>query len=174
MWVTNGQRRCFFFSSRRRHTRCSRDWSSDVCSSDLFFKGYRLKNPVQVPVDRILAAGEVGLCEYIFRSLIPTRPRLIPWVLENRTLIELASYLLRARSRSKMGFYGSVNTLGLYCGRLNTSPDQLISDIVSYGFPHLARIDKHRAFLHNCLNETYDTCQYARKIAGYTANMPTL
>src|SRR5215813_8038531 len=25
----------FFFSSRRRHTRCGRDWSSDVCSSDL-------------------------------------------------------------------------------------------------------------------------------------------
>src|SRR5215475_4324496 len=24
----------FFFSSRRRHTRFSRDWSSDVCSSD--------------------------------------------------------------------------------------------------------------------------------------------
>src|SRR5207245_3569274 len=27
----------FFFSSRRRHTRCYRDWSSDVCSSDLSF-----------------------------------------------------------------------------------------------------------------------------------------
>src|SRR5690606_40917661 len=27
--------RFFFFSSRRRHTRFSRDWSSDVCSSDL-------------------------------------------------------------------------------------------------------------------------------------------
>src|SRR5699024_969993 len=26
---------CFFFSSRRRHTRSKRDWSSDVCSSDL-------------------------------------------------------------------------------------------------------------------------------------------
>src|SRR5690606_41170196 len=26
---------CFVFSSRRRHTRLSRDWSSDVCSSDL-------------------------------------------------------------------------------------------------------------------------------------------
>src|SRR5207245_5807766 len=25
----------FCFSSRRRHTRCYRDWSSDVCSSDL-------------------------------------------------------------------------------------------------------------------------------------------
>src|SRR5438067_11905781 len=27
----------FFFSSRRRHTSSKRDWSSDVCSSDLFF-----------------------------------------------------------------------------------------------------------------------------------------
>src|SRR3712207_9008056 len=28
-------RYCYFFSSRRRHTRYWRDWSSDVCSSDL-------------------------------------------------------------------------------------------------------------------------------------------
>src|SRR5437762_12378985 len=30
---------CFFFSSRRRHTRYIGDWSSDVCSSDLFTQG---------------------------------------------------------------------------------------------------------------------------------------
>src|SRR2546421_10875854 len=30
----------FFFSSRRRHTRSDRDWSSDVCSSDLANVGY--------------------------------------------------------------------------------------------------------------------------------------
>src|SRR5215208_8179037 len=29
-----GTANCFFFSSRRRHTRWPRDWSSDVCSSD--------------------------------------------------------------------------------------------------------------------------------------------
>src|SRR5690625_7195968 len=29
----------FFFSSRRRHTRWPRDWSSDVCSSDLGISG---------------------------------------------------------------------------------------------------------------------------------------
>src|SRR5256884_3253789 len=34
----------FFFSSRRRHTRCSRDWSSDVCSSDLVATDY-LRGP---------------------------------------------------------------------------------------------------------------------------------
>src|SRR5690606_3278205 len=35
---------CFFFSSRRRHTRFSRDWSSDVCSSDL----HALRQPVDL------------------------------------------------------------------------------------------------------------------------------
>src|SRR6266403_1041442 len=35
---------CFFFSSRRRHTRSLRDWSSDVCSSDLH-KGFSLITP---------------------------------------------------------------------------------------------------------------------------------
>src|SRR2546429_2786577 len=42
----------FFFSSRRRHTRCSRDWSSDVCSSDLkgdFGKIVATGKKVQVP-----------------------------------------------------------------------------------------------------------------------------
>src|SRR5436853_2594041 len=33
---------CFFFSSRRRHTRCLSDWSSDVCSSDLLSRDYAL------------------------------------------------------------------------------------------------------------------------------------
>ena len=34
-----GEELLFFFSSRRRHTRLRRDWSSDVCSSDLKRKG---------------------------------------------------------------------------------------------------------------------------------------
>src|SRR5207247_7753228 len=33
--ATPTPQRLFFFSSRRRHTRSTRDWSSDVCSSDL-------------------------------------------------------------------------------------------------------------------------------------------
>src|SRR5690349_25147394 len=34
----------FFFSSRRRHTRSLRDWSSDVCSSDLETRDERYRN----------------------------------------------------------------------------------------------------------------------------------
>src|SRR5690349_24239007 len=49
----------FFFSSRRRHTRSLRDWSSDVCSSDLHgLRGLRR------------GAGEVFLLQYDIRTLV--------------------------------------------------------------------------------------------------------
>src|SRR5206468_5593846 len=35
----------FFFSSRRRHTRSDRDWSSDVCSSDLTRRAHSAHHP---------------------------------------------------------------------------------------------------------------------------------
>src|SRR6185503_8936692 len=49
----------FFFSSRRRHTRCSRDWSSDVCSSDLSRSWGERKG--KKPIARILAAASAGV-----------------------------------------------------------------------------------------------------------------
>src|SRR5580700_8856835 len=44
----------FFFSSRRRHTRSLRDWSSDVCSSDLNAKGACI-GPVGSRVRNVMA-----------------------------------------------------------------------------------------------------------------------
>src|SRR3989442_13962827 len=63
----------FFFSSRRRHTRCGRDWSSDVCSSDLNF------SPQEG--NRAVAASNVGTrlvvtqCDYRISclSIVGTR-----------------------------------------------------------------------------------------------------
>src|SRR3712207_7716498 len=43
----------FFFSSRRRHTRYWRDWSSDVCSSDLRRRGRDGGVVHQLPVQRV-------------------------------------------------------------------------------------------------------------------------
>src|SRR5437867_7217234 len=50
----------FFFSSRRRHTRSYGDWSSDVCSSDLAGKVYRIGVEVSLewtPVGPLTAVG---------------------------------------------------------------------------------------------------------------------
>src|SRR2546429_7065223 len=57
----------FFFSSRRRHTRCSRDWSSDVCSSDLVVV-WRVHGPFVQIMDP--AVGRVWMDRHAFlRSL---------------------------------------------------------------------------------------------------------
>src|SRR6266498_5057248 len=62
----------FFFSSRRRHTRCGRDWSSDVCSSDLAqapagdqqaFRLRRLGTDLVAERDDILLALAAGIAE---------------------------------------------------------------------------------------------------------------
>src|SRR5256712_6616333 len=37
----------FFFSSRRRHTRSDRDWSSDVCSSDLVYRRLEARGEIR-------------------------------------------------------------------------------------------------------------------------------
>ena len=54
----------FFFSSRRRHTRYWRDWSSDVCSSDLVIFGISRMERSQNP-------GAFACCT--FNSLLATR-----------------------------------------------------------------------------------------------------
>src|SRR5690606_35400405 len=50
----------FFFSSRRRHTRFSRDWSSDVCSSDLVLVDW-------TPVSVIAMTLAMGTENSVFR-----------------------------------------------------------------------------------------------------------
>src|SRR5256885_5903508 len=49
---------CFFFSSRRRHTRLQGDWSSDVCSSDLDLAPD--DDVVRLVVTRLVSRGEDG------------------------------------------------------------------------------------------------------------------
>src|SRR5207302_7083937 len=49
----------FFFSSRRRHTRFSRDWSSDVCSSDLILSPIAIAVPLAGLI--VVAEKELGL-----------------------------------------------------------------------------------------------------------------
>src|SRR2546429_2727473 len=73
----------FFFSSRRRHTRCSRDWSSDVCSSDLNRATYHgqhhlgLANVAGFNFEKVLGnddqIGYSARFDGAFRLLPPTR-----------------------------------------------------------------------------------------------------
>src|SRR3712207_842115 len=74
----SGVQACFFFSSRRRHTRYWRDWSSDVCSSDL--------RGVELDVGRVLRVA-------LLHDLAETRTGDMP-----RTVAEYYGAELRRRA----------------------------------------------------------------------------
>src|SRR5205809_6064107 len=65
---------CFFFSSRKRHTKCSRDLSSDVCSSDLVSVGARQRGCL---CDKPGAGGPNRWTVYPYSTsrLVPHAPR---------------------------------------------------------------------------------------------------
>src|SRR5258706_9134650 len=68
---------CFFFSSRRRHTRLVSDWSSDVCSSDLVSvpQGLRFpQNASEWPIWSPRIAG--NLANLPSPALLPEPPAL--------------------------------------------------------------------------------------------------
>src|SRR5947199_1949139 len=90
----------FFFSSRRRHTRCLSDWSSDVCSSDL-----------------------VGLneqvCKAIFEALrvrVPESRPLFPDTLSTLAALQQRGFLLGIVTNRQHGgkpFFNDLRTIGL-------------------------------------------------------------
>src|SRR5438105_12424726 len=62
----------FFFSSRRRHTRSTRDWSSDVCSSDLVAEpALRPHRAPAQPREAVPRRCGVGECESLLRLRTP-------------------------------------------------------------------------------------------------------
>jgi len=120
-------------------------------------KGYHLKTPVTVPLERILSVGQKGLVEYVLLSLLAERPRLIPFVLENQSLLELARYFLRYRTGSAKGLYVYVNTIYLYSNWLGYSPDKIIADCKDpQSVPDPGKIHKHTKFLEDFLSAMQD------------------
>src|SRR5438876_3336932 len=89
----------FFFSSRRRHTRWTGDWSSDVCSSDLVERGVLLSPGPAV------RAADLGL-----------RPQATGGVakLEEMSLDEVEKYLIqRTLARHEGNVSQAAKALGL-------------------------------------------------------------
>src|SRR5690606_11799782 len=77
----------FFFSSRRRHTRFSRDWSSDVCSSDLFYEYYSINSePWDGPAGVVMCDGKFAACALDRNGLRPAR-----WTLSDDGVFVIAS-----------------------------------------------------------------------------------
>src|SRR5207249_8030206 len=91
----------FFFSSRRRHTRSKRDWSSDVCSSDLALPNASFIGFTGTPIEQTDANTRAVFGDYISiydiqRAVVDGST--VPIYYESR----LAKLELRASERPKI------------------------------------------------------------------------
>src|SRR5699024_8390881 len=88
----------FFFASRRRHTRSKRDWSSDVCSSDLEFKNLQVEEYLE----------EEGIKHEFSAPYTPQQNGVVER--KNRTLIDMARTMLGEFKTPECFWTEAVNT----------------------------------------------------------------
>jgi len=147
---------------------------NDILIMERSPKGYRLKRSVTVPLARILAVGQPGLVEYIIHSLIRERPGLIPFALENQSLIELARYFLRYRSGSLQSFYAYTDTITRYSAWLGHSPDQIIADVKRPRKPEEPTgLDVHRQLLEDYVAMLQDRKLTPGRVHGCAKHIKT-
>src|SRR6266508_6390814 len=98
----------FFFSSRRRHTRWPRDWSSDVCSSDLSDPRIRVGAPSQ-------SAREGAARRVIGRILVSVeeleRELEIVGPLGHESAQQPGPFFVRSAIRERLGQHGGIDLL---------------------------------------------------------------
>jgi hypothetical protein len=57
-------------------------------------RGWKLRQPVKLSLEKVLAVRERGLVAYIFSSFTSERPNLIPFIFNNKSLIRMARHFL--------------------------------------------------------------------------------
>src|SRR5699024_11426245 len=84
-----------FFSSRRRHTRSKRDWSSDVCSSDLRLATLLPRERARDPRVRGEHHGrEIGGHEAVFGEVVLDQPAVVAQALWQDPVVRAADELV--------------------------------------------------------------------------------
>src|SRR5437870_13195100 len=94
--LTNAALRLFFFSSRRRHTRWPRDWSSDVCSSDLHkkFLASLVRQQGWSVGDALDFQKDLQLYEDLLARTAPARRSPKPFEAANHPFVDRCAFLL--------------------------------------------------------------------------------
>jgi site-specific recombinase XerD len=119
--------------------------------------GWKLKNPVNIQLQKIFETNEKGLVDYIIRSCLSDRPGVIPFVFENQSMLKLARHFLRHLSGSHRSCLTYSVNVRKYAIWLGYSPDLIIQDVKPLGaIPDPIKVQNHCGFLNDYLAELQD------------------
>jgi site-specific recombinase XerD len=117
----------------------------------------KLKHTVILSLDKVLAAREKGLINYILSAFVSERPALIEFVFDNQSLLKMTRHFLRHCSGSFHSAYIYTANVQKYATWLGNSPDLIIKDIKPIGqIPDPQRVLNHSGFLNDYLAELQD------------------
>ena len=120
----------------------------DTVTIDHSLRGWPLQQPVTLSLQKVLAAKEKGLINYIISALVSERPNLIPYVFDNQSLIKMARHFLRHCSGSLNSCYSYTSTIQRYAIWLGYCPDLIIQDCKPIGnIPDPQRVQNHSGYL---------------------------
>jgi site-specific recombinase XerD len=137
-------------------------------------RGWKLRQPVKLSLEKVLAVRERGLVAYIFSSFASERPNLIPFVFNNKSLIRMARHFLRHCSGSPHSIYSYTSTIYTYSTRLGYSPDLIIQDVKPAGsIPDPLRVQNHIGFLEDYIAELQDEGLSPGRVNCYAKHIRT-
>lgn len=141
---------------------------------DCSLKGWKLKQPVILSLDKVLATKEKGFITYILTAFISERPNLIPFVFDNQTLIKMARHFLRHCSGSIHSCYSYTATIEKYSTWLGYSPDLIIQDTKPIGnIPDPQRVQNHQGYLDEYIAELQDEGLSPGRVHCYAKHIKT-
>ena len=129
----------------------------DTVTIDHSLRGWPLKQPVTLSLNKVLAAKEKGLIAYILSSFLSERPALLTFVFDNQTIIKMARHFLRHCSASIHSCLVYTATIHRYSTWLGYSPDLIIQDLKPVGnIPDPQRIQNHQGYLDEYIAQLQD------------------
>lgn len=117
----------------------------------------KLKKPIVLSLDKVLAAREIGLVEYVFKALLSERPTLLLYAFDNQSVLKMARHFLRHYSGSLKSCYTYTQNTQRYTDWVGHSPDSLIKDLKPVGsIVDQQRLQNHKGFIDDYLAELQD------------------
>lgn len=133
-------------------------FQDDVVIIERSLSGWKLRRPIAIKLDKILAAKEKGLVDYIIRSCLNDRPGIIPYIFDNQSMLKLARHFLRHLSGSHRSCLVYSVNLKRYADWLGYSPDVIIADVKPVGaVVDPLRVESHCGFLDDYLGDLQDS-----------------
>ena len=137
-------------------------------------RGWKLKQPATLSLQKVLAAKEKGLVSYILSAFLSERPALLNFVFDNQSIIKMARHFLRHCSGSLHSCCTSTVNMRKYSAWLGYTPDLIIQDIKPVGnIADPARIQNHIGYLNDYLADLQDEGLTPGAVNNYIKSVKT-